>query len=51
MGGVGFLGGDGGGLQGAPGPDDVGEDEGDEDAYNRHHLKRELAAAAVDYGE
>ena len=29
----------------------VGEDEGDEDAYNRHHLKRELAAAAVGYGE
>ena len=51
MGGVSFLGGDGGGLQGAPGPDDVGEDEGDEEGDDGHGAHGEETGAAVGEGE
>ena len=38
-------------VDGAPGEDDVGEDERDEEGNYRHGAERELAAAAVGEGE
>ena len=38
-------------VDGAPGEDDVGEDERDEEGNYRHGAERELAAATVGEGE
>ena len=45
------MGGNGGGLQGAPGPDDVGEDEGDEEGDDGHGAHGEETGTAVGEGE